>query len=68
MDDGNFHLQGFLPGTRNRRMTKSLETLINGESKNLNLHNNLIFFTKIFLKAFRNWLPYHPVSSFAFTW
>ena len=32
-------------------MTKSLETLINGVSKNLNLHNNLILFTKIFLKA-----------------
>ena len=41
-----------------RGMTKSLETLIDGEDKDLNLHKNDTLVTVLFLIASRNWFPY----------
>ena len=41
-----------------RGMTKSLETLINGEDKDLNLHHNDTLVTVLFLIASHNWFPY----------
>ena len=41
-------------------MTKSVETLINGEGAVLNLHNNPTLFTVLFLAASHNWPPLTP--------
>lgn len=48
-------------------MTKSLETLINGQGNDLNLPSNLMLFTVLFLASpIPGSLPYSPTSAFVF--
>lgn len=49
-----------------RRMSQSLETLTNGEGKDLKLQDNLLLLPMLFMVTSHNWPS--PTFSFFFSW